>query len=84
MYPGQFPTIRLNLFNVVVMLDLSQSTSVNFIAGPIANIIDREYAFRFGVVPIVETEEGMKMARLFYYLVDNVGRKATMSFFKMV
>jgi len=84
MYPGQFPSVKLNMFNIVLLLDLSQATSINFIASPVSNIIERNFAFRFGVVPIVETEDGLKMARLFYYIVDTLGRKAAMSFFKSV
>lgn len=50
--------MKLNLFNVVLVLDLSQTTSLSFIAGPVANIINRGFPLRFGVVPISETNEG--------------------------
>jgi hypothetical protein len=39
-------------------MDFSQTSSLNFIVGPVANIIERNFPFRFGVVPIIETEEG--------------------------
>ncbi|KAK7462762.1 killer toxin resistant protein [Stygiomarasmius scandens] len=84
LYPGQFHSVGLNLFNVILALDFSKTTSLNFIAGPISNIIDRGFPFRFGVAPIVETEDGQKMARLFYYLVRNHGRKKTMNFLKKI
>ena len=58
MYPGQFPSVKANLFNTVLALDLSKIPSINFIVGPVSNIIERGLPFRFGVVPIVETEEG--------------------------
>lgn len=58
MYPGQLPSLKLNLFNVVLAVDLSQTSSLNFIGTAISNIIDRQFPFRFGVVPIVETEGG--------------------------
>lgn len=58
MYPGQFPNIKANLFNTVLALDLSQVSSINFIVGPVSNIIERGLPFRFGVAPIIETEEG--------------------------
>lgn len=57
LYPGQFPSIKANVFNVVLVLDLSKTNSVNFVAGAMANILERNFPFRFGLVPIVETEE---------------------------
>ncbi|KAJ3727354.1 UDP-glucose:glycoprotein glucosyltransferase-domain-containing protein [Lentinula guzmanii] len=47
-------------------------------------IIERGFPFRFGVVPIVETEDGARMARLIYFLLNNFGRKVTMNFLKRV
>jgi len=58
MYPGQLPSVKLNLFNVIIALDLSQTSSLNFLTGAVFNIIDRNFPVRFGLVPIVETEEG--------------------------
>ncbi|KAI0090064.1 glycosyltransferase family 24 protein [Irpex rosettiformis] len=84
MYPGQFPNVKLNLFNVVLAIDLSQMSSVNFIAGAVNMIIQRGFPFRFGVVPLVETEQGTQMARLFYWLIEHVGRTKTMSLFSKV
>ena len=57
MYPGQLPTVKLNIFNNVLVVDLSQSSTLNFM-GMIGNIIERGFGFRWGVVPIVETEDG--------------------------
>jgi len=58
MYPGQFPTIKRNLHNTVLLLDMSQRVSLEWITGPVFNIIQRGLPFRFGVVPLVETDEG--------------------------
>ena len=66
MYPGQFPNVKVNLFNVVLVLDLSQTSALNFITGSVSSIINRNFPFRFGVVPIIETEDGE------YYHLDSV------------
>jgi UDP-glucose:glycoprotein glucosyltransferase len=58
-YPGPFHTIKRNLHNTVLLLDLSQRASLTWITGPISTIIQRGFPFRFGVVPLVETEEGV-------------------------
>ena len=57
-YPGQFPSVKINLFNIIAVLDLSQYSSLQFIAGTIQSVVSRGYPWRFGFVPIVETEEG--------------------------
>ncbi|KAK0458728.1 UDP-glucose:glycoprotein glucosyltransferase-domain-containing protein, partial [Desarmillaria tabescens] len=82
LYPGQFHNIKRNIFNVVLVLDLSQTNALTFIGGAVANIIERSFPFRFGIVPSIESEDGLKMARLFYFLVDNFGRKKTMGYLK--
>ncbi|KAF4618673.1 hypothetical protein D9613_009850 [Agrocybe pediades] len=82
MFPGALPMIKHNLFNVVLALDLSQTVSLNFIAGPVSNILGRDIPLRFGLVPTAETEDGKKMANLFYHLIKNYGRKKTLEFLK--
>jgi UDP-glucose:glycoprotein glucosyltransferase len=47
-------------------------------------LIDRSYPTRIGFVPVVETEDGVKMARVFYYLTQNYGRLVTIRFFRGV
>lgn len=101
MYPGQFPNLRFNLFNIVVALDLSQTSSLSFIGSTITSLISRSLPFTWGVAPLVETEDGKhhicslssdpykssqgaRMARLFYYLVENFGRSKTMEFIQRV
>ncbi|KAJ7032380.1 UDP-glucose:glycoprotein glucosyltransferase-domain-containing protein [Mycena alexandri] len=84
MYPGQFHNIKLNLFNVVLILDLSRPASLNMITSAIAGIISRGLPFRFGIVPLPESEDGAKMAKLFYHSVRNYGRKRTMGFLQKV
>jgi hypothetical protein len=58
LYPGQFHNIRLNLFNIVLVLDLSRSAALHTLTDAVANIVARGLPFRFGVVPLRETEEG--------------------------
>ncbi|KAI3613174.1 glycoprotein glucosyltransferase [Moniliophthora roreri] len=86
LYPGQYPSVKLNLFNIVLVVDLSQTSSINFITGAVGNIIQRNFPFRWGVAPIVgsSSDDSTKMARLFYYLVQNYGRKKTMDLLKKV
>ncbi|KAI0367405.1 glycosyltransferase family 24 protein [Pilatotrama ljubarskyi] len=81
LYPGQFPSVKFNLFNVVLAVDLSQASSIDFIGATVNTLIHRGLPFRWGVAPLVETEDGARMARLFYWLMDAVGPDETLSFF---
>ena len=72
MYPGQFPSVKANLFNVILVLDLSKTSSVNFIAGAMANILERNIPLRFGLVPVVETEESKLLLRVAFFYPPTV------------
>lgn len=66
-YGGQVPPVRRNLFNIILALDLSKTTSVSSL-NLLTSIVQRGYPFRFGVVPIAETEEATNIAKVYYYL----------------
>ncbi|KAJ7608670.1 UDP-glucose:glycoprotein glucosyltransferase-domain-containing protein [Roridomyces roridus] len=86
-YPGQFHQVQLNLFNVVLVLDLSSRDSLQTITNAVASIISRNFPFRFGIVPLVdggEDSDSAKMARLFYHCVKTYGRRRTMGLLRQV
>jgi len=84
LYPGQAAAVRRNVYNVVLVFDLARPSSLHFITNTLSMLIDHVYPVRFGVVPIVETEDSVKMAKVFYTLIQNYGRQATMRFFSSV
>jgi UDP-glucose:glycoprotein glucosyltransferase len=47
----------------VLVLDLSHPAALHTLTGAVANIVARGLPFRFGVVPLAETEEGMSSFR---------------------
>ncbi|KAI6043927.1 glycosyltransferase family 24 protein [Pisolithus marmoratus] len=71
--------VRCNLMNVVFVLDLSQLLSFSVLSSLHDNFVTRGYPVRWGFVP--ETRgEGVKMARLLYYIERTFGRDTVMSF----
>jgi len=66
MFPGSFPNVRHNLFNTILVMDLSQSSNLHFIATTVANIVNRGLPFRFGVVPVIDDEDSESLV----FLVD--------------
>ncbi|KAG9010570.1 hypothetical protein FRB93_003838 [Tulasnella sp. JGI-2019a] len=67
---GQMPRVKRNVQNIVVAVDLSKSSTLTTI-NMLVNLVQRGIPVRFGIVPIVESEEAIQVARVFYYLMDN-------------
>ena len=102
MYPGALPNVKANLFNVILVVDLSKISTLNFLAGAVSSIINRDIPLRFGMVPVSDSEDGQsilprfgvvlkrlaltgrKMAKLFYHLISNHGRRKTLEFLSAV
>ncbi|KAL0959808.1 hypothetical protein HGRIS_011489 [Hohenbuehelia grisea] len=82
--PWGFHSIKRNLFNVIFVLDFSQTLSLNFLVQRVFAIIESSFPVRFGVVPFLESEDGTKMARLINYLIHNAGRDFTMNLIKRI
>ncbi|CAE6460119.1 unnamed protein product [Rhizoctonia solani] len=83
LYPGQFPTVRRNCFNVIAALDLSRTSSISFIAQLANNLISRMLPFRFGYVPLIETAESRQVARLMKWMIDAYGLEKASQYFSM-
>ena len=64
MYPGAMPNVRLNMFNVVLVLDLSRIQALNLLVGTMSGLINRGIPLRFGLVPSTESEDGKSTSTL--------------------
>ena len=84
MHPREFHSIKKNMFNIITVLDITNTNTLGFISVTLMNLINRGYPFRFGLVPIIETEVSLKMARLLYWLTDAYGTQQTMAFLRGV
>ncbi|EIW78230.1 glycosyltransferase family 24 protein [Coniophora puteana RWD-64-598 SS2] len=76
--------IRANIINTVLVLDLSSPSSLAFLSNQVEGIVARGYPVRWGLVPAVETDHAMVMARLVYYVHGRYGSKAMVGFIKSV
>lgn len=86
-------TIRKNTWNVILVLDLSLTTSLETITQQVSHMIQRGVPVRFGVVPMYDAsindicesnnrrygtdDSAHQMARLYYYCVNTFGRSKT-------
>ncbi|KAG8807237.1 hypothetical protein FRC17_004564 [Serendipita sp. 399] len=81
-YPGSFHSIRLNLWNIILAVDLSNRESLIWIFQHVSNIIERKFPFRWGIIPLVDTPEAAKAARIFYYVHKHYGAKEAMDYIR--
>lgn len=75
MYPGSFPVIRRNLFNIILVLDLEKVESCKFLSDTVHMTVNR-IAIRWGFVPSnIKDESGpsLHLARLFWIAIDKGG-----------
>jgi len=77
-------SIKRNIFNITTVLDPTNTNVLGFVSASVMTLINRGYTFRFGLVPIVETEGSLKMAGLLYWLNDAYGTQKTMTFLRSV
>lgn len=84
MHPREFHSIKKNILNIITVLDITNTNTLGFVSVTLMNLINRGYPFRFGLVPIIETEVSLRMARLLYWLNDAYGAQTTMAFLRRV
>lgn len=83
LYPGQFPQLRRNLFNIIFVLDLRRRESSIFLAEHIIPLIDKmpvHWGFVPGGLEEGSDSDATKIARLFWYTWSNVGKLAVAHF----
>lgn len=80
LWPGKFPRLSLNLFNVVLVMDLSQKETCRFLSDTVLQSLGR-VGLHWGLVPGgLEDEanaDSIRMARLFWFLLDHAGAEVT-------
>ncbi|OAX38260.1 hypothetical protein K503DRAFT_800568 [Rhizopogon vinicolor AM-OR11-026] len=78
-----FLRLRINVINAVLALDLSQPRFYPLLASQVDGIISRGFPVRWGLVPVAADDgDGLKMARIVYYIAQKFGRSQLASFFR--
>ncbi|KAG1748320.1 glycosyltransferase family 24 protein [Suillus paluster] len=75
--------LRANIINVVLALDFSQPRFFPLIASQVDGIVARGFPVRWGIVPVFANDgDGLKMARIIYYVAQKFSRPEVASFFR--
>lgn len=83
-FPGQLPTIRRNVHNAVVPLDLTDSKDVQLLVESIQTFVKRKVPIRFGIVPTLATTASLDQAKVVYHLLDTYGLGAVLTYLEAV
>ena len=75
-YPGQLPTIRRDVHNLIIPVNLADLKDLEMIVETLQSFIKRTVPLRFGLIPVVNNPQSRSQARLAYYLLNTYGLKA--------
>lgn len=79
-FPGQLPTVRRDIQNVVIPLDLTDLKDIELLVETLQSFVKRTIPIRFGIVPLVNSEAAAHQAVIVYHLLDAYGLSAVVSY----
>ncbi|KAL2194523.1 glycosyltransferase family 24 protein [Corynascus similis CBS 632.67] len=74
------PQIRKDIFNLVVPVDFTKPEDVELVTKQLLGFVKRLIPIRFGLVPLTPTGEAIEQAKVVYYLLENYGLSAVVSY----
>jgi len=80
MYPGQLPTVALDVQNLIFPLDVTKRDDLVLVVDTLQNLVKRKIAARFGVVVSPVSKLAAEHAKIVYYLQDVYGLSAVMAY----
>ncbi|KAI9837806.1 MAG: hypothetical protein M1819_006740 [Sarea resinae] len=79
-YPGQLPSVRRDIHNIIVPMDFSSPKEVAMAVEVIQGFIKRSVPIRFGLVPTTRTMSAESQAKVAYHLLDTYGLAALLHY----
>nr|OQO31437.1 hypothetical protein B0A51_02148 [Rachicladosporium sp. CCFEE 5018] len=79
-YPGQLPSVRKDIHNLIIPIDFADFTDLGLIVESIQNFVKRKVPIRFGLVPIIKSPASAEQAKVVYHLFDTYGIAAALSY----
>jgi UDP-glucose:glycoprotein glucosyltransferase len=79
-YPGQLPSIRKDIFNLIVPVDFTNPEDLSIVVEQLRGFIQRALPIRFGLVPLTPTQDAEEQAKVIYHLLESYGLATLMSY----
>ena len=83
-YPGQLPSVRRDIHNVVIPMDLTDIKDVELLVESIQIFVKRKVPIRFGIVPTVGSQAAKGQAAILYHLLDTYGLSTVLAYLTKV
>ncbi|KAL2163744.1 hypothetical protein VTH06DRAFT_5803 [Thermothelomyces fergusii] len=74
------PQVRKDVFNLVVPVDFTKPEDVELVTTQLLGFVKRLIPIRFGLVPLTPTGEAIEQTKVVYYLLENYGLSAVVSY----
>ena len=78
------PTVRRDLHNLVMPLDLADSKDVEVLLRSLLSFVMRKIPIRFGIVPVLSSQQSTEQAKAIYYLYETYGLDPMISYLEAV
>ncbi|KAM0140072.1 hypothetical protein ACHAPC_005629 [Botrytis cinerea] len=79
-YPGQLPSVRKEIFNLVIPVDFSAIEDVALVAETLASFVKRKLVLHIGLVPITTSPAAVEQTRVLYHLLDVYGLSGAIAY----
>ncbi|KAK4979400.1 killer toxin resistant protein [Elasticomyces elasticus] len=79
-YPGQLPSVRKDIHNLVIPVDFTKLEDVLMVADNLQGFVKRKVPIRFGLVPSSTTDAAEEQAKVVYHLMETYGLSTVMSY----
>jgi UDP-glucose:glycoprotein glucosyltransferase len=81
-FPGQLPTVRRDMHNLIIPVDLANLKELEMVTDALQSFIKRTVPVRFGLVPTLQTPESAQQAKIAYHILKTYGLGAMFSYFE--
>lgn len=83
-YPGSLPSVRRDIHNAILPVDLTSEDDILSVVETAINIINRNIPLRWGFVPSSRTAGASDQAKVVYHLLDTYGLSAVINYLTAV
>ncbi|KAF2272120.1 UDP-glucose:glyco protein glucosyltransferase precursor [Westerdykella ornata] len=79
-FPGQLPSVRRDVHNVIIPVDFSSKEDVISITQTLQTMVKRRVPIRWGLVPKTTSTGAAEQAKVVYHLLETYGLSAVMRY----
>jgi UDP-glucose:glycoprotein glucosyltransferase len=81
-FPGQLPTVRRDIHNLIIPVNLADSKDLQVILESLQNFVKRTVPVRFGLLPTFSSSESAVQTKIAYHLLETYGLSVLFTYFE--